>query len=280
MDFMGSAGRIGKREAVQSHVRLGLFRTERRQDMFRKLLLAIAFLAGTGASVAIGVGMESPAAAQPGGRILGCPATLDARVRSLVCNCSAEATATGPVYGSEVYTDDSSICRAARHDGVIGPRGGIVEVHESRGLPGYEAATRNGVSSTSWGVYDRSIEFRHRGVPREAGDDDVGGRSDRTWQARSGGRPCPANAGSINGGLSCSCSAAAANSQGGVFGSGPYTTDSDVCRAARHAGAIGPRGGVVSLRIVRGQSSYRASVRNGVSSFAWGSYDSAFVFDR
>lgn len=128
--------------------------------MIRKLVLAIAFLAGTGASVAIGV--VAPATAQPRyvGRILGCPALLDASVPSLVCNCSAEAVANGSVWGSEVYTDDSSICRSALHAGVIGIQGGLIDVFESPGLPGYEAATRHGVGSNSWGVYRRSIEFR------------------------------------------------------------------------------------------------------------------------
>lgn len=251
--------------------------------MFRKLFLALAFLAGTGASVAIGVGTESSAAAQPGRRILGCPANLDARVQSLVCNCSAEAAESGMVYGSEVYTGDSSICRAALHDGVIGPRGGIVEVYASRGLPGYEAATRNGVSSTSWGVYDRSIEFRHREVLGEAGDDEVGDRPDRGQRfaddERTGG-PCPPSATTIVGGLSCTCSAGA-TAQGTVWGSGPYTSDSSVCRAARHAGVLSARGGGVTVRIVAGRSDYRGSTRNGVASTDWSNtYPTSFVFDR
>lgn len=128
--------------------------------MVRRFVLAIAALAGTGAGVSFGVVAPAAAHPWPGGRILGCPAQLDASVPWLVCNCSAEAVANGNVYGSQVYTDDSPICRSALHAGMIGYQGGLVEVFESPGLPGYEAATRHGVESNSWGVYRRSIEFR------------------------------------------------------------------------------------------------------------------------
>jgi hypothetical protein len=63
---------------------------------------------------------------------------------------------------------------------------------------------------------------------------------------------------------------------GVVWGSGPYTSDSNVCRAARHAGVIGARGGLVQLTPAPGQDSYAGSTRNGVTSSNWASYGSSF----
>ena len=51
-----------------------------------------------------------------------------------------------------------------------------------------------------------------------------------------------------------------------VRGTMVYTAGSLVCRAAIHAGAIGPAGGVVSLRIDPERAAFRGSERNGVRS--------------
>jgi len=55
----------------------------------------------------------------------------------LACECSPEATANGSVYGMDIYTSDSSICRAALHAGVIGKPGGPVSVVTAAGRTAY-----------------------------------------------------------------------------------------------------------------------------------------------
>src|SRR5260221_4742015 len=69
----------------------------------------------------------------------------------LACECSPEATASGSVYGMDIYTSDSRICRAALHAGVIGKQGGSVSVVPQPGRTAYAGVTRNGVTSSNWG---------------------------------------------------------------------------------------------------------------------------------
>ena len=77
-----------------------------------------------------------------------------------------------------------------------------------------------------------------------------------------------------DGAMVCSCPEGAAN--GSVWGSGPYTAASNICTAARHAGAVGTAGGVVRLTEAAGQDSYEGSEANGVTTSGWGSYGSSF----
>jgi hypothetical protein len=67
-----------------------------------------------------------------------------------------------------------------------------------------------------------------------------------------------------------------AGASGAVWGSGPYTADSTVCLAARHAGAIREAGGTVTVRMLPGQQRYAGSSRNGVTTLDFGSYPASF----
>src|SRR5260370_731281 len=67
--------------------------------------------------------------------------------------------------------------------------------------------------------------------------------------------------------LTCGCSAEAVKG-GSVYGANPYMWQSNVCRAALHAGALGPNGGQVSVTFAKAPL-FPAVTRNGVSS---GSY--------
>jgi hypothetical protein len=63
---------------------------------------------------------------------------------------------------------------------------------------------------------------------------------------------------------------------GQVWGSGVYTDDSSPCLAALHAGAIGSSGGEVTLVPLPGRASYAGSVRNGITSSAYGRWHGSF----
>jgi hypothetical protein len=63
-----------------------------------------------------------------------------------------------------------------------------------------------------------------------------------------------------------------------VFGTETYTSDSPVCAAAMHVGAISDRGGEATVMVEAGRPAYRGSKRNGVSSRDWGSYRGSFRF--
>ena len=73
------------------------------------------------------------------------------------------------------------------------------------------------------------------------------------------------------------CACPAGGTARSVWGSGPYTADSDICAAARHAGAIGEGGGAVTAVRAAGLASYTGSSRNGITTRDWGSYGVSIV---
>lgn len=96
----------------------------------------------------------APAGAPPGA----CPARYAEVVgRSLTCRCDAAAVQAGSVYGTDLYTADSTPCRAARHAGVIPPEGGTVTLTPEEGRRVYAPSSRNGVVSLPWGPQGTSF---------------------------------------------------------------------------------------------------------------------------
>ena len=77
----------------------------------------------------------------------------------LTCTCSGGQLSKGSVWGSDVYTADSSICKSALHTGTIGRNGGIVSIRTEAGLGRYSGSTRNGVTTRSYGQWDKSFRF-------------------------------------------------------------------------------------------------------------------------
>ncbi|MCU0463326.1 MAG: LCCL domain-containing protein [Anaerolineae bacterium] len=67
-------------------------------------------------------------------------------------NCAADA---GAVWGTDIYTSDSSVCAAAIHAGVITDAdGGLVIVRYEPGLESYTSTTRNGITTEEYGAWD------------------------------------------------------------------------------------------------------------------------------
>ena len=56
------------------------------------------------------------------------------------------------IYGTDVYTDSSSICTAALHSGLIRQAGGVVTIEIKPDAGSYTASTRNGITSKSYGL--------------------------------------------------------------------------------------------------------------------------------
>ncbi len=110
-----------------------------------------------------------PAAAVAGGA---CPANLAGFANAATANefsCTCGAGAGGSVYGSGVYTADSSLCAAAVHAGAVPAAGGPVKINKAAGCPKYTGTTANGVTTTSWGTYDASFFFVGHGDGKCAG---------------------------------------------------------------------------------------------------------------
>lgn len=73
--------------------------------------------------------------------------------------CPSDGT-TGSIWGTNVYTDDSSICTAAVHAGIIGrTAGGTITARILAGQSSYEGSTQNGVTSSSYTAFDGIFRF-------------------------------------------------------------------------------------------------------------------------
>ncbi|MCL4188966.1 MAG: hypothetical protein KJZ85_15290 [Rhodobacteraceae bacterium] len=199
-----------------------------------------------------------PAAAQIGVPVIGVCAGFPPGAERHSCRCEA-ATTRLTVWGSGPYTADSDICTAARHAGVIGVAGGVVVLFAGPQTDRFEGSAANGIETWPWTALSPSFVF-------VAGQD---------------APPMPV-CGSLPEGtdrLDCICPEPPAQ-PGFVWGSGPYTSDSDICAAARHAGVIGAGRGPVRVLRVQGLPAYAGSTRNGVSSGEYPAWPSSFTFDH
>lgn len=67
--------------------------------------------------------------------------------------------------------------------------------------------------------------------------------------------------------------------RGGIWGDGTYTSDSVLAVAAVHAGLLEPgQGGIVTVEIVGGLPGYEGTERYGVTSLAYGAWDTSYRF--
>ncbi|WP_442944117.1 LCCL domain-containing protein [Nostoc sp.] len=66
----------------------------------------------------------------------------------------------GSIWGTDIYTDDSSICSAAVHAGLISTKqGGKVTIRIKPGQFSYTGTNRNGVTSQNYGSFSGSFIF-------------------------------------------------------------------------------------------------------------------------
>jgi hypothetical protein len=177
----------------------------------------------------------------------------------------------GAVWGSEVYTADSSVCTAALHAGIIAAAtGGPFTVRMLPGQQSYRGTARNGVSSQDWASYPASFTFGEKCDPA------------RPRPGSSAALPINATAAtaattSPRGAKTVWFSCAEGLAFSTVWGTDVYTDDSPVCGAAVHAGVLrAGQGGVVAIELVEGRQSYSGTARNGITSQSWGSWPRAF----
>jgi len=183
--------------------------------------------------------------------------------------CAAGGTMHS-VWGSDIYTADSSICTAAVHAGLITyERGGTVTIELRPGLPVYGNSERNGVTTSAYGGYGHSFVFKsgnNDSAVKEAEEltpiswdistSILSGEPGKTWKFK-----CPA-----------------AGKASAIWGTDVYTGDSSICTVAVHAGVITlDRGGTVTVELRPGESSYKGTKRNGVTSNDYGAYGRSFV---
>ena len=200
--------------------------------------------------------------------------------------CPANGTVK-TIYGSDVYTDDSSICTAAVHAGIISiKRGGAVAIEIRRGRETYGSTTRHGIKSNTYGHWGRSFVFVSSDSTQEAGN--RGGDNSRTdpidsdREESSNVTPIAwnTNAAGFKGeeGQSYRFRCPSDGTVGTIYGSDVYTDDSSICTAAVHAGIISTeRGGKVEIEIRPGRSIYGSTTRHGIKSNTYGHWGRSFV---
>jgi LCCL domain len=177
---------------------------------------------------------------------------------------------TASVWGTETYTEDSSVCTAAVHVGLITvAAGGTVEIQIAPGLDRYSGTAANGVDTSSYGSWGGSFIFP--AAPPGSGHFAVGPESWNATAAEFRGQ---------NGKRETKqCSPT--GTIGTVWGTGTYTDDSSICSAAVLEGLITTdKGGQVVIQIAAGAQSYTGSTANGVTSQDYGSWEGSFLFPK
>lgn len=185
-------------------------------------------------------------------------------------NCPPAGALSASVWGDGTYTHDSAVCVAAVHAGLFtAQNGGVVVLEMQPGQGSYAAATRNGVSSRSYGSWTATFVFpeapqlgpRFDDAREISWTDSVQSLGLRGRDGESFVMFCPAGG----------------STGATIWGDGLYTDDSPICVAAVHAGAITPAGGGAFTVVVRsGQSGYTSATRNGVSSSRYGSWGGSY----
>ena len=180
-------------------------------------------------------------------------------------------SASGQVWGSDIYTDDSSVAAAAVHAGLVGVGDfTFVKVTLVPGQGRYEGTARNGITSQAYEQWDGSFRLEPAPPPwtvqLPAGEDasrlvQLSGMRGRT-------------------GTSFVMQVVGA-ATGSVWGSGTYSDDSSIAAAAVHAGLLKPgEVGMIRVTTAAGQAAYVASEQNGVKSQAYGPFEGSFRLER
>jgi hypothetical protein len=218
-------------------------------------------------------GSSRPAAAPPAVlRVFGLEdPTMLTRIRTVpgaVLYFRVTGSISGRVWGTGIYTLDSTIAAAAVHAGILSPsQTGVLKVTVLPGRSSYEGSSRNGVTTAGYGAYggSYSLEAVSGAVEFKAAMAD------------------PGSPGAIPGvapGNSYTVFLVGAASGATIWGSGIYTSDSSLATAAVHAGLLPDGGaGAVTVRILPGQASYAGTTSNGVRSTAYGAYGLSYSLE-
>ena len=182
---------------------------------------------------------------------------------SVDCPEWAAADDAAVIYGTDLYSSDSSICISAKHAGVITETGGHATLQLLPSPEAYQSLVQNGVSSQSRPATDRAIAFvKASDGGLDAVRDEYAPRID--WNTKFT-RTGLANRDLVGQHFTFHCPQAPADMRARrVVGTDRYAFDSMICRAAVHAGQLSLSGGPVTLRMEPGVNDLIGSKRNGI----------------
>jgi hypothetical protein len=178
----------------------------------------------------------------------------------------------GSIYGTDVYTDDSSVCTAAVHAGVISLAGGGLVTIETRPDAGsYTSTKRNRITSSAYPAWQGAYVIVGA-VPQDPGVAPV--------PIPAGANPWTLRANQYRAfvGAQYEYNCTPKGTPQTVWGTDIYTDDSSVCTAAVHAGLITlAKGGKVVIEMIDGQTSYRSSKRNGIKTSPYPAWQGSYI---
>lgn len=162
---------------------------------------------------------------------------------------------TGNVWGSNPYTSDSVICLAALHSGHITKEGGLFIVKKGGSLESYVGSVKNGVSTQSYGSFDHLLI-----LPSEL---DI----KLNFTTNQCGPRIGICKGKANGCIE----------KGDVWGDNPYVRESNLCKAALHAGLITENGGIFMIEESGTHGGYPGITKNSIASLPCSSNRSSIM---
>ncbi|CAA9990536.1 multidomain scavenger receptor, putative [Plasmodium knowlesi strain H] len=78
--------------------------------------------------------------------------------RTIICPSGCDKM-EGKIWGTNVYTPSSTLCKAAIHSGALSNQGGLVDMSIGSGVDKFTGATQNGIESHSSAQHSRSLIF-------------------------------------------------------------------------------------------------------------------------
>jgi hypothetical protein len=184
--------------------------------------------------------------------------------------------AGGSVWGTDLYTTDSSLAAAAVHAGVLYDKvAGTVIVEVLAGAASYDGSNRNGVTSQKWGSFGKSFRFRKsfgtQAVTQPTTSTPMPPLKIYAFEdAATLNRIKPVSGAVVYIKLTGS-------GVGSVWGTDVYTIDSAPAAVAVHAGILRiGQSGIMKVRILPGRTSYEGSSRNGVNTMSYAAYGASY----
>lgn len=178
-------------------------------------------------------------------------------------------SAGGAVWGTDTYTDDSSISTAAVHAGILDVgETGFVQITIKPGQSTYTGSIQHNITTKDYTYFSGSYSLQTYNYDTSTTLlADPGSFAD--WGSFSSWTSPPVLKVSLSG-----------VSSGSIWGKGPYTCDSLLALAAVHAGKLSTAGTdvVVSVQLSAGLSSYTGNTQHGITSGSCGRYDTSFKF--
>lgn len=189
------------------------------------------------------------------------------------------------IWGSDVYSDNSSVCTAAAHAGLITvEEGGAIAIRILRGRSAYDGHLQNDIASSSIGEWPGSFTFtslRDFVAGVMVATDGVLPIRIATWTTPAASLAIPTSQPRslqvAEQPIAVYCPAAGQLAP--VWGSDIYRDTSSVCSAAVHAGRLSLElGGTIAFKLAARQPFYIGSSRNGITTRHGLGGDRSFIF--